>query len=192
MLDDITNVFAINPESNTGQELNIGLSFGLSTGENCNENRIYNDNDRRQVIPPKHTMKLRLTSDTPFYGAPRRLSYSDRIEVDRIINDLLSKGIIRPSDSPYASPIVLMKKKNGEFRMCVDYRWLIKLTVRDNFPLPLIENCLEYLDSKICFSLLDLKNGFHQVKMDTESIKYTSFVTPPAWPIWIPSNALLT
>lgn len=62
--------------------------------------------------------------------------------------------------------------------MCVDYRGLNKLTIRDNYPLPLIEDCLEYLDAKQWFSLLDLKSGFHQVHMSPESIKYTSFVTP--------------
>lgn len=62
--------------------------------------------------------------------------------------------------------------------MCVDYRTLNKLTIRDNFPLPLIEDCLEYLSGKKYFSLLDLKSGFHQVPVDEDSIKFTSFVTP--------------
>lgn len=62
--------------------------------------------------------------------------------------------------------------------MCVDYRALNKVTVRDNFPLPLIDDCLEYLDRKLCFSIVDLRNGFHQVHMEPESIQYTAFVTP--------------
>lgn len=62
--------------------------------------------------------------------------------------------------------------------MCVDYRALNKLTVRDNYPIPLIENCLEYLSKKKVFTLLDLKSGFHQVQMADDSVQYTSFVTP--------------
>lgn len=74
--------------------------------------------------------------------------------------------------------LVLVRKKNGEVRMCIDYRPLNKITVRDNFPLPLIETCLEHLSNKRLFTLLDLKSGFHQVRMHDDSIKYTSFVTP--------------
>lgn len=86
--------------------------------------------------------------------------------------------MIRPSNSPYASAIVLVKKKSGKIRMCVDYRALNKLTVRDNYPLPLIEDCIDYLQNKRFFSVLDLKSGFHQVQMDPESVKFTAFVTP--------------
>ena len=123
-------------------------------------------------------MKIRLTTDSPIYCQPRRLSYREKEEVTKNVDELLEKGIIRPSYSPYASPLVLVKKKTGELRMCIDYRSLNRITVRDNFPLPLIEDCLEYLDRKNCFSLLDLRNSFHQVNMDPESIQYTAFVTP--------------
>lgn len=74
--------------------------------------------------------------------SPRRLSFAERQEVRRIVDDLLMRGIIRHSDSPYASPIVLTKK-NGDMRMCVDYRSLNKLIVRDKHPLPVINDCLE-------------------------------------------------
>lgn len=91
----------------------------------------------------------------------------------------MNKGIIRESTSEYASPIVLLeRKKNGEIRKCVDYRALNKITTRDNFPLPLIEDQLNLLSGKKYFTSPDLKNGFFHVKMDKDSIKYTSFVTP--------------
>ena len=92
-----------------------------------------------------------------------------------IVKNLLEKNIIRPSNSPYASPLVLVRKKNGEIRKCVDYRPLNKIY---NYPLPLSETCLEHFGNKNYFTLLDLKSGFHQVKMDENSIKYTAFVTP--------------
>lgn len=123
-------------------------------------------------------MKIKLNSDVPVYSNPRRLSHKEKIEVQKTIDDLLAQGIIKPSDSPYASPIVLVRKKNGELRMCVDYRALNKITIRDHFPLPLIEDCIEYLGGKTYFSTIDLKSGFHQVPMDEESVKLTAFVTP--------------
>lgn len=123
-------------------------------------------------------MTIRLTSDVPFHYGPRPLSYAGKLASEQIVNELLQQGIIRHSDSPYASPIVLVTKKTGDKRMCVDYRTLNKITVRDNYPLPLIEDCLEYFQGNRYFTTLDLRNGFHQVEMDPSSIKYTSFVTP--------------
>lgn len=123
-------------------------------------------------------MEIQLTSDVPFHFAPRRLSAFDKTQVYEIVSDLQSRSIIRPSDSPYSSPIVLVKKKDGATRMCVDFRALNKLTVRDNYPLPLIVDCLEYLEGKRFFSVLDLKNGFHQIKVADDSVRFTSFVTP--------------
>lgn len=125
-----------------------------------------------------YAMKIKLTSDRPVYSNPRRLSYGEKVEVQKTVDELLRQGIIQQSDSPYASPIVLVRKKSGELRMCVDYRALNKLTIRDHFPLPIIEDCLEYLGGKKYFSTLDLKSGFHQVPMHEESIPLTAFVTP--------------
>jgi len=98
--------------------------------------------------------------------------------VSKIIDNLLKNEIIRPSNSEYASPIVLTRKKNGEIRMCIDFRALNKLMVRDNYPLPLIEDQLDMLRDKKFFSKLDLKDGFYHVAMAPDSIKYTSFITP--------------
>jgi len=85
---------------------------------------------------------------------------------------------VRPSTSDYASPIVLVTKKNGEPRLCVDYRMLNKKIVRDRFSLPLIEDLLDRLQSVVVFSTLDLRNGFFHVPVKEESIKYTSFIVP--------------
>ncbi|XP_055309423.1 uncharacterized protein LOC129573155, partial [Sitodiplosis mosellana] len=125
-----------------------------------------------------YSMKIKLTSDAPVYSSPRRLSFKEKAEVQKTIDDLLARGIIRHSESPYASPIVLVRKKNGDLRMCVDYRALNKITVKDHYPLPLIEDCLTYLGGKKYFSTLDLESGFHQVPVEEESIPLTAFVTP--------------
>lgn len=123
-------------------------------------------------------MKINLTSDVPFNYAPRPLSYAGKMATEKIVEDLLQQRIIRPSSSPYASPIVLVSKKTVDTRMCVDYRTLNKVTIRYNYPLSLIEDCLDYFQGKKYFTTLNLRNGFHQVEMDPESIKYTSFATP--------------
>lgn len=128
--------------------------------------------------PLKYEMEIVLTSEAPLSTGPRRLSVEERKKVQQMINDLLKEGYIRPSCSRYTSAVVLVKKKSGETRMCVDYRGLNKLTARDNYPLPLIDDCLLYLCNKRYFSLLDLKAAFHQILMHLDSCKYTSFVTP--------------
>lgn len=94
------------------------------------------------------------------------------------VDDLEAKAIIRPSNSPYTSPIVLVKKKDGGSRLCVDYRELNKITIRDNFPTELIEDNIDWLRDKKYFTLLDLKDEFRHLRMHEASIKFTSFVTP--------------
>ena len=74
-----------------------------------------------KIIPPEYGMKISLMHDTPIFSRPRRLSYAERNQVREIVKNLLEKNIIRPSNSPYASPLVLVRKNNGEIRKCVDY-----------------------------------------------------------------------
>lgn len=128
--------------------------------------------------PLKYEMKICLTSEVPITTATRRLSIEDKKRLQQMINELLSEGRIRPSHLNYASAVVLVKKKNGETRMCIDYRGLNKITARDNYPLPLIDDCLLYLSNKKFFSLIDLKSAFNQISMHPDSIKFTAFVTP--------------
>lgn len=89
------------------------------------------------------------------------------------INEWLSDGIIQPSLSDYASPIVLTKKNDGSSRLCVDFRQLNKKIIKDRYPLPLIENQLDLLQSAKLFSTLELRNGFFHVEVDKPSQKYT-------------------
>ncbi|XP_046740532.1 uncharacterized protein LOC124407965 [Diprion similis] len=121
-------------------------------------------------------ISLTLTSDKPLYFS--RLAFTEKEQLKKILDKLLENGTIRPSESPYASPIVLVKKSNREFRLCIDYRFLNKIIERDNYPLPLIEDQIDTLRDKKYYSLLDLKDGFHHIKVTEDSIKYTSFVIP--------------
>lgn len=86
-----------------------------------------------------------LKDDIPVAYRPRRLAYAERIKVQEIVSELLKDGIIRESSSAYASPIVLVKKKNGELRMCIDYRDINKKAVKERYPLPLISDQIDRL-----------------------------------------------
>ena len=106
-------MFSIHPITDDDKEFDIGSDFGKQAKTACREliKQVYTGSNRSAAIPTTHLMKIRLTNDIPLYCSPRRLSYSDRLEVDEIVSDLLKEGIIRPSNSPFASPIVLVRKK---------------------------------------------------------------------------------
>lgn len=144
--------------------------------------KLYNNEniiDTGIASPQKEIeMNINLTHDRPISFRPRRLSFADKEKLKQILDKLLQEKIIRSSNSPYAFPIVLVRKRDGELRLCIDYRELNKITVKDNFPTPLIDDHLDRLRGKSYFSSLDLRNGFHHIKVADESVKYTSFVTP--------------
>lgn len=124
------------------------------------------------------SMSIKLNSNTPIYYRPYRLSYAETLRVREIIKDLLGKGIIQESESDYASPILLVKKKDGSDRMCVDYRKLNEVTVKDRFPLPRIDDHIDRLGHNKYFTSLDMATGFHQIPLESESVPLTGFVTP--------------
>lgn len=130
--------------------------------------------------PEKSTVTLKITlSDLePVYRSPYRLAPVEKEVVAKQIEEWLQEGIIRNSKSDYASPIVVVKKKDGTNRLCVDYRKLNSKIIKDRYPLPIIEDVLEGFCNARVFTTLDLKNGFFHVDIDETSIKYTAFVTP--------------
>jgi len=91
---------------------------------------------------------------------------------------LLRCDIIRPSCPPYASHILLVKKKSGSDRLCVDYRELNSNTVADKYPLPLIQDQKDRLRGASYFTCLHMASGYYQIPLQTDSIEYTAFVTP--------------
>jgi len=123
-------------------------------------------------------MHIQLKAHSSFYFRPRRLSFYEKEKLQIILYDMLAKQIIRPSTSEYSSPIVLVKKKNGDLRLCVDYRELNKYIIKDRYPLPLIDDNFDLLRGKKYFTCFDLRDGFHHIYVSKDSIKYTSFTTP--------------
>lgn len=123
-------------------------------------------------------MTIKLTENKVINYKPYRMSFHDREIVRNIVAELLEAGIIEKSTSPYASPILLVKKKDGGHRLCVDYRALNKITEKERFPLPVIQDLLDRLVNKAVFCSLDLANGYHQIKIAPSSRSLTAFVTP--------------
>jgi hypothetical protein len=96
-------------------------------------------------------------------------------EIRRQIQELLQKGHIRPNSCPCRSPIVLVQKKDETWRLCIDYRALNKITVRNRYPIPKIDDLLDQLKGKNLFSKIDLKSGYHQVPIEPTDVWKTTF-----------------
>ncbi|KAJ9521115.1 hypothetical protein QJQ45_022874 [Haematococcus lacustris] len=107
-----------------------------------------------------------------------RKSQDEHAELKKQVQDLLAKGMIEPSSSPFAAPILFVKKKSGELRMCLDYRQLNKITIRDQYPLPRIDDLFDKLSGCTVFSSLDLQAGYNQIRITPEDVPKTAFRTP--------------
>jgi hypothetical protein len=131
-------------------------------------------------LPPNREIEfcIDLVSGTkPISMAPYRMAPAELKELKEQIQDLLDKGFIRPSVSPWGAPVLFVKKKDGSMRMCIDYRQLNKVTVKNRYPLPRIDDLFDQLQGAQCFSKIDLRSGYHQLRIRNEDIPKTAFRT---------------
>ncbi|GJQ88978.1 putative reverse transcriptase domain-containing protein [Tanacetum coccineum] len=131
-------------------------------------------------IPPTRQVEFRIDlvpGATPVAQAPYRLAPSKMKELAEHLQELTDKGFIRPSSSPWGALVLFVKKKDGSFRMCIDYRELNKLTVKNRYPLPRIDDLFDQLQGSSIYSKINLRSRYHQLRVREEDIPKTAFRT---------------
>ncbi|KAJ9523014.1 hypothetical protein QJQ45_023818 [Haematococcus lacustris] len=131
-------------------------------------------------LPPQRAVDHHIDLE-PSHRPPVRATYNmstcELAELKKQITEMQEKGFIRPSTSPYGAGVLFVRKKDGSFRMCVDYRPLNRITVKNKYPLPRVDNLLDRLHGATVFSKIDLRQGYHQIRIAPEDIPKTAFRT---------------
>ncbi|UYV61797.1 K02A2.6-like, partial [Cordylochernes scorpioides] len=122
--------------------------------------------------------KINTEDHPPIKRRPYRVSQVERQTIQNEVDKMLKGGIVQLSESPWSSPVVLVKKKNGSWRFCVDYRHLNKITKKDVYPLPRIDDTLDCLRGASYYSSMDLRSGYWQIEVDEADREKTAFITP--------------
>jgi len=136
--------------------------------------------DELPGLPPNREIEFGIDlipGTQPISIPPYRIAPKELKELQKQLQELLDKGFIRPSSSPWGAPVLFVKKKDGTLRLCIDYRQLNRVTVRNKYPLPRIDDLFDQLQGAKCFSKIDLRSGYHQLKIKHEDIPKTAFRT---------------
>ncbi|KAJ0786356.1 putative nucleotidyltransferase, Ribonuclease H [Helianthus annuus] len=131
-------------------------------------------------LPPHRQVEFQIELQpgaAPIARAPYRLAPGELQELSNQLQELLDRGFIRPSSSPWGAPVLFVKKKDGSFRMCIDYRELNKVTIKNRYPLPRIDDLFDQLQGSSFYSKIDLRSGYHQVRVREEDVPKTAFRT---------------
>jgi hypothetical protein len=136
-------------------------------------------NDLLGLLPDRDIefiIKL-LPRTAPIAKCPYRMGVDELEDLKKQIKELLDKGFIRPSSSPWVAPVIFVDKRDGTQRMCVDYRSLNEVNIKNKYPLPRIDDLLDQLRGACVFSKIDLCSGYHQLKIQNSDIPKTAFTT---------------
>ncbi|KAL0554431.1 hypothetical protein IC582_008352 [Cucumis melo] len=131
-----------------------------------------------QGLPPHREVEFAIELEpgtVPISRAPNRMAPAELKELKVQLQELLDKGFIRPSVSPWGAPVLFVKKKDGSMRLCIDYRELNKVTVKNRYPLPRIDDLFDQLQGATVFSKIDLRSGYHQLRIKDEDVPKTAF-----------------
>jgi hypothetical protein len=131
-------------------------------------------------MPPDRDIEFSielLPGTAPSSKRPYRMDVKDLVELKKQIEELLEKGFIRPSSSPWGARVLFVSKNDGSRRMCVDYRSLNEVTIKNKYPLPRIEDLFDQMKGAKIFSKIDLRSGYHQLKIRAEDVPKTAFTT---------------
>ena len=131
-------------------------------------------------VPPEREVEFSIDlvpGTKPVSMAPYRMSASELAELKKQLEDLLEKKFVRPSVSPWGAPVLLVKKKDGSMRLCIDYRQLNKVTIKNRYSLLRIDDLMDQLVGARVFSKIDLRSGYHQIKVKDEDMQKTAFRT---------------
>jgi len=171
-------------ETEEGVETDIHSSTAAEAGELLKDilkdyQDVFPDN-LPPGLPPKRSVDHRIDLEPGAQPAARpdyKKSLPEQDEMKRQIHEMLERGEIQPSVSPYGAPVLFVKKQDGSLRMCIDYRALNKQTIKNKYPLPRIEEMLDRLGKAKVFSKLDLRSGYHQIRVAEEDVYKTAFST---------------
>ena len=129
-------------------------------------------------MPPErdidHEIEL-VPGASPIAKSPYKMSVPEAIELKEQLRQLLEQGFIRPSVSPWGAPVLFQKKKDGTLRLCIDYRGLNQLTIKNKYPIPRIDELLDHLHGSTIFSKIDLKSRYYQIRIKEEDIPKIAF-----------------
>ncbi|GLJ50968.1 hypothetical protein SUGI_1085420 [Cryptomeria japonica] len=131
-------------------------------------------------MPPRREIDFHIDlvpGAEPVSRAPYRMTTNELNELKIQLEELLEKGHIHPSVSPWGAPVIFVKKKDGSLRLCMDYRQLNKVTIKNRYPLPRIDDLFDQLQGAKVFSKIDLKSGYHQLRIVESGIHKTAFRT---------------
>ena len=131
-------------------------------------------------LPPHRELEFTIElvpSTAPISRAPYRMAPLELRELKTQLQELLEQGFIRPSVSPWGAPVLFVRKKDGSLRLCIDYRMLNRVTVKNRYPLPRIDDLFDQLGGATVFSKIDLRSGYHQLRITEEDIPRTAFRT---------------